>query len=156
MEKFAIDYTKLVPTVAGPKRFPLDAVKNKIRKVAFDVVRFMDSEGIDGLWQIQKMEDGKEYILAMYESPVTEKTSTDWNVIVDKNSNASIFYKGTPVMKVDLLSVGIDSKDIESVGDILPEKLKTNTKLAASLLKSLPHNVKENLIKVHPELGQLV
>jgi hypothetical protein len=157
MEKFAINYSSLDEHVNSPKRYLLADVKHRIKKVAFDVVRFMDGSDIDGLWQIKKTEDGQEYIVAMYDTPQdAEKTSSDWSVFVDKSSNASVFYKGAPVIKLALASMGFSAEEAELVSEDLPQKLNSNVKLASSLLKSVSLPVRSELVKEYPELGKLL
>ena len=53
MKKFAVGYASLQSSLEKPKVYKLEDVKDKIKKVVFDVVRFLDSDNIDGLWQIQ-------------------------------------------------------------------------------------------------------
>ncbi len=157
MEKFAVNYSGLDEKVNAPKRYLLSDVKDKIRKVAFDVVRFMDGSDIDGLWQIKRTDDGQEYIVAMYDSPSEpEKTSSDWSVIVDKRSNASVFYKGAPVAKLALASMGFSTDEADLISESLPKSLSSNTKFAASLLKSISPTVRSELVKEYPELGKLL
>lgn len=157
MEKFAMDYSCLDEKVNSPKRYLLSDVKHRIRKVAFDVVRFMDGSDIDGLWQIKKTEDGQEYIIAMYDTPKeVEKTSSDWSVILDKRANASVFYKGAPVVKLALASMGFTADETEVVSESLPQKLNENEKLAASLLRSVSPTIRTELVKEFPELGKLL
>jgi hypothetical protein len=158
MEKFAIDYSSLHENVNSPKRYLLADVKHRIKKVAFDVVRFMDGADIDGLWQIKQTDDGQEYIVAMYDqsAPKTEKTSCNWSVVVDKLSNASVFYKGAPVVKLALASMGISAEETEIIKEHLPQTLQTNPKLANSLINSISPTVMSELVKEYPELGKLI
>ena len=72
MNKFSVDYMDLQSKLSQKRAFRLSDVKEKIRKVAFDVVRFVDSDKLDDLWQIHR--DGEdEYIVAMYDEEKTEK-----------------------------------------------------------------------------------
>ena len=94
MDKFAVDYSTIEKDLNRPKFYKYEDVKDKLVKVAFDVVRFMDTnEDIDGLWQIQKTDDG-EVIVAMYDTPDSKeiKAESDWHVFPDrKNASINIF-----------------------------------------------------------------
>ena len=158
MEKFAVDYSNLQENVTSPKRYLMADVKHRIKKVAFDVVRFMDGSDIDGLWQIKQTDDGQEYIVAMYDQSVekTAQASYDWSVVIDKQSNASVFYKGTPITKLAMSSMGFSAEETEIVRESLPQALQTNTKLAKSLLQYISPKVMSELVNEHPELGKLI
>ena len=80
MKKFAIDVDSLENKLQKKTAYRLEDVKDKVRKVAFDVVRFVDNDAtIDGLWQIQKHDDG-EYIVAMYEDkPMAPVEKMSWS-----------------------------------------------------------------------------
>src|SRR5574343_1213936 len=75
MNKFALDYSELQSKLTAKRAYPLAEVKDKIRKVAFDVVQFIDSNHIDELWKIERDGDN-EYIVAMYDEDDENKIST--------------------------------------------------------------------------------
>lgn len=158
MNKFSVDYEGLQGNLYQEKYFRLNDVKDKIEKVAFDVVRFIDSDNIDGLWQIRQSDEG-EYIVAMYDdqvsdSPVT-KSSYHWSAMRDKTgSNVHVFYKGTPVSRIVLADLGLSKEESISMCRYLPAKLAENKNLAASLLKELPENERQELFTKYPELNQ--
>lgn len=155
MDKFPVDYSHLDNSLNPKKVYRLADVKDRIRKVAFDVVRFVDSENIDGLWQIQECDDG-EYIVATYdgEDVQTEKTSSDWTVMSDKTGeNLSVFYKDIPVKKVATASCGIPKEEAYLVCTYLPQKLASNTTLRSGLLNELSADEKAELLSKYPELN---
>lgn len=163
MKKFAVDYSSLQSSLEKPKVYKLADVKDKIKKVAFDVVRFLDSDNIDGLWQIQHTSDG-DYIVAMYggeetgpEAPVTKSSSvkTDWSVITDKSgSNLNFFYKGTPVTRLSTAALGLPSTEANFATSYLPVKLANNSKLVTGLLQELSPEERKELLTKHPELNK--
>jgi hypothetical protein len=157
MNKFSVDYSSLHQGLNREKCFRLKDVEHRLQKVAFDVVRFIDSDTIDGLWQIRKDENG-EYIVATYEdgsmSAPVAKVSSAWSVVQDKSGEqVSIFYQGTPVTKVSLAFLGIPKEESAMVCSYLPHKLATNSKLVTGLLNDLPLEQKRNLLDEYPELG---
>ena len=163
MEKFAINYNNLQGDLSPkPQTFRYSEVKDRLKKVAFDVVRFVDGDDISGLWQVQETDNG-EVIVAKYDDTSNysqvEKTSsveTNWRVLADRSGeNVHIFYKGSPVTKVSLASMGIPIVDVDVVCRYLPEKLATNEALTSNMLAEMSKvNLKE-LVKVHPELASM-
>jgi len=159
MNKFSVDYQSLQGKLDQKKAYRLSEVKDRIKKVAFDVVRFVDSDNIDGLWQIQHANDG-DYIVAMYddatgpESPVT-KSSNDWSVVTDKTgSHINFFYKGTPITRLSLASLGIPESDSNLVANYLPIRLASNPKLVSGLLLEVPLENRKELLTKYPELNK--
>lgn len=154
MDKVAVDYSSLEEKLTTKKVYKLNEVQHRLKKVAFDVVRFFDSDNIDGLWQIQRCDDG-EYIVAMYEEEPSIKTSADWSVISDKSgNNINIFYKNEPVKKVSLASLGMTTEDSSVVCSFLPKKLASDKNLVSSLLNDLSSQEKNNLLERYPELNK--
>ena len=158
MSKFSVDYSGL-ENVLYKKSYKLSEVQDKIEKVAFDVVRFKDSDKRSLLWQIQSAEDG-DYIVAMYDEKDGEvvkeaSVSTNhWEVLLSKNSSdLHFYYKGEPVIKVASQKLGISKSEISSVPNYLPKKLSENKKLASSLLNLLGEPAKQMILSKYPELA---
>ncbi len=138
MDKFSVNYGKLENKLR-PKTpiFKYEDVKHRLKKVSFDVVRFVDADNIDGLWQIQQTDDG-DVIVAMYdESSVVEKSASAWCALPDNSGNVNLFYKDHPVTKISLAKLGMADTDINIVCSTLSEKLAGNTKLLNSLMALL-------------------
>lgn len=161
MKKSSIDYDALENKLSEKKSFKLSEVKDKLKKVAFDVVRFDSSANIDGLWQIQRGVDG-DYIVAMYDdenskmSHISEiKTASDWNVIADRGGeNFSIFYKGTAIVRLAGAKLGLSSGDAELVVSYLPNKLASNSRLVQGLLQEISAQERQELLSKYPELNK--
>lgn len=129
MNKFSVDYTELQNKLSKKKAYRLVDVKHRIQKVAFDVVRFVDSDKIDDLWQIHRDGDD-EYIVAMYEDGSDTKkesakvASEVWNAIPDAaGAYVNVFYHGNPIKKICLADLGISSDEAYLVCRSLKEKL---------------------------------
>lgn len=157
MEKFAFDYNFVENVLNKPKTYKLSEVHDKIKKVAFDVVRFIDSQNIDDLWQIKKGEDGEEYIVAMYsdsDAAIKEKKASNWTAIPDvKAGTISIIYKDSPVKKYATRTLSIQPGVEEEYCNYISTKLAESKKLVSSLLDDLSESEKQNLVKMYPELG---
>lgn len=159
MNKFSVDYTHLA-TSLHRKVYALDDVKDRIEKIAFDVVRFMDgSEDIDKLWKIHQDNDGKNYIVAMYddeeEATKTAKTagSNEWDASIDKRATTiQIFYKNEPIKKIAIANYGWSAPEAAEFATKLPQKLSEDRKFAHTILASLDDGERETLLAKYPEL----
>jgi hypothetical protein len=153
MSKFSLDYNQLNNRL-NTRLIRLADVKDKIEKVAFDVVRFRDSDSASNLWQIQGQGD-EQYIVALYPEEVEKLKLSSWEVSLSKLANTvSFFYKGEPVVKLAASELGVVGQDqLEKTVKSLPRQLETNKKLASALLKKLPATAVEDLLRKYPELA---
>lgn len=157
MVKFSVDYSALQDKLSQKKAFRLSEVKERIRKVAFDVVRFVDSDKIDDLWQIYRDGDD-EYIVAMYENEQTEKKasasiSNIWKALPDgSGSHIHLFYKNAPITRIALAPLGIPCEDAWLVSHSMVEKLATDQNYLNSLIQELTEDEKASLREIEPSL----
>jgi hypothetical protein len=156
MSKFNIDYSQLSGSIYKTS-YKLSEIKDKIEKVAFDIVRFKDSDKGADLWQIQSADDG-EYIVALYnpsedEVVKTASTKSDWEVLHSKSSNSlNIFYKGDQIAKLASGKLGLPESSLEHAESYLPKSLAENKKLVAALLNQLPEATKNVVLNKYPKL----
>lgn len=156
MNKYSVNYSDLNKEISSEKCYRYSEVKHSLVKIAFDVVKFKDSEGIDGLWQVQATDDG-EVIVAMYgeEDAPTIKTASaksPWSTIADnKNKSVHVFYKDEPVTKFAAKELGID--DVDFVSSILPTKLAEDNSFRIAMLNQMASEDKSELLSKFPELG---
>ncbi len=161
MEKYSVNFDELDTSLTRRKAYRLkDIDESKIEKVAFDIVRFVNTDNLDGLWQVKKCDDG-DYIVATYESenhePEQTKTSSDWVVQADrKGEKLSVYYKNTPVTKISLANLGIAKDEADKVCEYLPNKLASNSRLRDGLIADLTDEERKVLFKAHPELSQTI
>lgn len=150
----SIDYTQLENTLLK-KSFKLSDVKDKIEKVAFDIVRFKDDDKRAQLWQIQDADDG-QYIVAIYDDePETTKTASkrDWQVVFSKEAKSLLFfYKSDPIIKIAASNLGIPQSEVHLAARYLPSKLAENPKLVEALLSELSEPAKKMVYDQYPEL----
>jgi hypothetical protein len=156
MDKFSVNFSALdahLRPQAPTYRYA--DVKHRLRKVAFDIVRFVDTDNIDGLWQIQNTDDG-EVIVAMYsdKAPEVEKIASAWGAYPDHSGDVNLFYKNNPVTKISLAKLGMADAAPDTVCTVLSEKLSSNTKLLSGLLASLSSEERKDLLDAHPELAE--
>jgi hypothetical protein len=151
MPKFSIDLDN-VSSVVSKKSYKLSDVKDKLVKVAFDVVRFKDAPE-DELWQIQNSDDG-DYIIALYndDEKIVTASLQPWSVIV-KNSDVHVFYKKEHLCKVASSELGLQESDLSLVKQYLPKKLASNKNLVKSLLNSVDRDTQKSILAKYPELA---
>lgn len=156
MVKHSINYEAL-DNVVNKKSFKLSDVKDKLVKVAFDLYK-MKGNNSDELWQIQSADDG-DYIVARYSEEeekevkvATASTSSPWEVSTT-SSDVAIFYKGYPISKISLASMGMKEEDAGTIKDFLPNKLASDGKLVKALINGLNEKAKNQIIQLYPELS---
>jgi len=155
MSKISVDYSELENKIYK-KAYRLSDVKDKIQKVAFDIVRFKDEDDASKLWQIQSADDG-DYIVALYnpseEDTVKTASANGWNVTLNKLSSQLVFYyKGDPIAKKGSSELGIPEEELSLATKYLPTKLATNKKMVTALLSGLNESVKQDILSKYPEL----
>lgn len=154
MMKFSVDYTDLQSKLSKKKAFRLVDVQHKIKKVAFDVVRFVDSDKIDDLWQIHR-EGEDEYIVAMYEDEAKEKvaSASPWSAIPDRNqNNVNVFFNGNPIRKISMASLGIPVEDVYIVCRSLTDKLANDKSFFENFIKELTAEERKALEEINPSI----
>jgi len=151
MPKFSIDYSGLANQITK-KAYRLSDVKDQLETVAFDVVRFKDSDKSADLWQVQSADDG-EYIVALYQPDEEEKTVAQWDVRVNKVASVlEVSYKGDPLVRVPASRLGIPHSELQKVPNYLPAKLAGNKKLVKALLSELSDASRTEVFNKYPEL----
>lgn len=156
MNKFSVDYTDLQSKLSKKRAFRLSDVKEKIKKVAFDIVRFVDSDNVDDLWQIHR--DGEdEYIVAMYDEQSEKKASasatTNWKAIPDgSRKNIHIFYKDIAIKKIALAPLGIPEDDAWLMSYSISQKLTSDQSFFNSFVKDLTSIEKQVLKQAEPSI----
>lgn len=151
MSKFEINYSELESAIVK-KAYRLEDVKDRIERVAFDVVRFKDNDEGANLWQIHSADDG-DYIVAIYQQEPEEKVASDWSVQVSKVASALLVsYKGDPIVRIAAANIGIPPTELPQAEKYLPKKLSENKKLVKALLNELDESAKNEVLKKYPEL----
>lgn len=153
MDKFSINFMNLQDRLSKKRAFKLSDVKDRIKKVGFDIVRFVDSQKIDDLWQIHRDGDD-EYIVAMYEDQTEKKASTiSWRAIPDKaGEHINVFYENSPIKLISIASLGIPAEDAWLVSYSLADKLASSPEFLNSFMKELTSEEKEVLRQANPSL----
>lgn len=136
--------------------YRLADVADKVVKVAFDVVKFKDSDGLDKLWVVQQ-HNGEDVIVAMYEEDGLESKAAapaEWAAVTDKSGkNVNVFYKGEPITRFAAESIGVPSEESYLICRYLPNKLATDKSFRNAFLADLPKADRDSLHVRYPELG---
>ncbi len=157
MSKFSVNYEQLEADTAPKRSYKLSDVRHRIEKVAFDVVRFVDTDNIDNFWKIVRDGDD-DVIVAMYEdepmvATASVKSDTDWQAALNKSSShITIFYKGDPIKNIALASIGVPAADGQVLARSLPKKLASDNVFVRNLINDLSEIERGILISKHPEL----
>jgi hypothetical protein len=153
MPKFGVNYSSLNTQMVKKASHKVADVKDQLETVAFDIVRFKDSDNGANLWQIQSSDDG-DYIVALYdeEDPTIKTASAHWGVLATQTGHLQISYKGDPLVRLSSAQLGIPAAELKQAEKYLPEKLATNPKLVKSLLKELSLVAQQEVSKRYPEL----
>lgn len=154
MSKHSIDYSALDSKI-NKKMYRLEDVRDRIEKVAFDVVRFRDDDNGANLWQIQSSDEG-DYIVSLYDNSEDNikvaSVKTDWE-IVPVREQLQFFYKGDPVLKTAASSIGLSKDDLGNISRYLPKKLAENKKLVTLILNQADGASKQRILNKYPELA---
>ena len=151
MSKFSVDYDRLETKILK-KAYKLEDVQDKIERIAFDVVRFKDSDNGANLWQIQSSDDG-DYIVSIYQEDELEKNACDWQVSISKTAgDLQINYKGDPLVKIAASKLGIPRAELSQIEQYLPSKLAENKNLVKALLNELTESAKKEVLNKYPDL----
>lgn len=156
MDKFSVNYAEVQSQLTKKKKYLLADVKHRLQKVAFDVVRFVDSDKLDDLWKIER-EGDDEYIVAMYdesiETPKKLAHTNPWSVIPDDSGeNLNVFYKQTAIKRVALAPLGIPASDAHMTSRLLRDKFASDAQFLGTFLNELTEAEKDALVEVEPSL----
>jgi hypothetical protein len=158
MEKYSVDYNELCSTVDQPKAYRLDDVKDKIEKVAFDVVRFRDNDDTDQLWRIDEREDGP-VIVALYDEATgsirSESTEEkNWEALPDKSASCvHVYYKGEPIVRLAAEDLGIPQDEVELAARWLPDRLAEDEDIKRFVMSKIGESARKLVVEAHPELN---
>lgn len=148
---FSIDYSRLENRICK-KAYRFKDVKDQLETVAFDVVRFKDSDKGADLWQVQSSDDG-DYIVALYQPDEDKIAAASWDVTISKTAgHLQISYKGDPLVKIASIKLGIPNNELDKVKNYLPIRLAENKKLVKALLNELSPSTKQAVLNKYPEL----
>lgn len=151
------DIAAMDKNVNAKKFYRLADVKDKIEKVAFDVVRFKDSDDFSNLWVVEN-HNGEDVIVAMYDDePLESKSSTEkqasWQALPDRTrSSVTVFYQGNPIRKIALKDMGYESDQAQLICRTLKQKLASDVSFRNKFMRDLPNQVRNDIFDRYPEL----
>lgn len=151
-----LDWEKLANSVE-PRRDKILFEQNKhlFTKLAFDVFR-LNTSPTESLWILEKGEDGKEYLAAMYDNDDNSaqlEVKSHWEAISDKdNKNVTLLYKNTPLCRFASTDYGFDNSDIHIFQRTLVAKLNLDKSFRDKFMTSQSAEKREMILKQFPEL----
>jgi hypothetical protein len=157
MNKFSIDYSELESKLNKPKYFKYEDVKHRLKKVAFDIVKFVDNDDyVDSLWKIEKTNDG-EVIVALYDrgelqSEGSENKNGNWTAVASLNGNINIFYRDMPIKRIASSDIGVLDHEVSSICLKISSKLNSDENFKQSLIEDLSVSERTELFERYPEL----
>lgn len=150
MSSISVNYAELQTKLSQKKAYKLSDVKDRIKKVAFDVVRFVDNDRLDHLWKIEGNGD-EEYIVAMYDDEpkiAIASEELDWKTVPDRSGNINVFYQNNHIKKISLASIGVPEEDAWLVANSLGNRLASDNKFYDKFVESLTAEEKITLAEV--------
>jgi hypothetical protein len=158
MRNYSLDYNHLDNSInkVEKKIYKLADVKDKIEKVAFDIVRFKDADP-DELWQVQNADDGS-YIIARYTdepaAPVKSASvnTNHWAVLINHANDLNVFYKGQHITKIAFADLELPTSDRDLAQRALAQKLYSDPGFLKALIVTFDADTKSQLAKQFPEL----
>jgi hypothetical protein len=158
MEKYSVDYKDLCNDMDAPKAYRLEDVKDKIERVAFDVVRFRDNEDTDMLWRIDERDDGPVIVALYDEAGSMTSESTDekkWEALPDKSAGClHVYYSGDPIVRLAASDLGIPADEVELAARWLPVKLAEDEDIQRFVMSKVHEASRKMLAEAHPELNK--
>lgn len=145
------EYDCLEKTLNRKKSYLMKDVKDKLQKVAFDVVR-IDGDDLSKLWQVTKNADGEEVIVAMFDDAPAMVSEGHWDAVADKMANINVFYRGEAVYKFAASSMGFDASDTGTVCKTLKASLENDPEFVSALIAEIPTASRELVLQKYPEL----
>ncbi len=139
------------------KSYRLEDVKDKIEKVAFDVVRFKEDDNLNNLWVVKSTDDG-EVIVGMYDDahPPEKKASVKgWSALPDnKGSEIYVYYNGEPLHRIVISSVGVPNTEASSLSKSITRNLEKNAAYRKSFIATIPLPTQQRFLNKYPELKE--
>lgn len=156
-----LDYDKLVEFLNKKKeaqsndKLPADAVRGRMRKVAFDVYS-IENDPYDALWRLESnADDGKEYLVRMDgEGTASETKTAGWSATSNESgSSVTLAYRGVPVQRLSGKIFGFSKDDVGFFKKALLEKVSKDDSFKDKILDMQSDERKAELYKAFPELS---
>ena len=144
LENFGIDYKKVLDKLYGDRNVkPVRGNEDKMIRVAFDFFRLKDSDP-ETLWQVQKADDGQEYLMRTFSDDAEEKlkSESDWDVQLNKEAtDISIYKSNVPIHRMDLNKMRIGREESEGFRAFIYGKLcRKDSEFLQQLAIEIPLN----------------
>lgn len=116
MRNFTDQDFEFLDNILSPKRVLKEGNQSKFVKVAFDIFRKFDD---DGLWKIEADENGVEYFVRTSDEVVKEGSI---DAVFDDDDNITILHNDVPVCSFSALELGLTKEEIPGFCTFLKKK----------------------------------
>lgn len=135
-----------------PNKVEFNANKHLFTKIAFDVFQFNASPA-ESLWTLEDGDDGKQYLVANYDSDAQLEATGDWNVLTNKSATAAtLTYKNYPVHQFNSSEYGFSPEEMPIFMKTLFKKANSDALFVGKVVLSQPQEKQEELKRLFPEL----
>jgi hypothetical protein len=131
--------------------YEYEQVKHLFRKCAFDAYKPLN--GSEQLWELRDGEDGKKYLVALYEEAediVATASTKFWKATPDSRGNVTLAYKDFPIMLFTAANAGYEVSEAAQFAEYL-EKKASIKEFERDLVSNLPQAKKEVLVRLMSE-----
>lgn len=155
-----LDWGKLTNDLSEDKqKIPYEENKHRFRKVAFDVFQ-LNSSPSESLWSLEDDEDGKQYLVALYQSDENKDNidvKSEWKALADKEAqNITLTYKDMPIQRFAAKDYGFDKEDVHVFQKSLLDLLNSNPEHVSKMLRAQSKEKIRIIAKHFPELRQFI
>ena len=155
-----LDYEELVEFLNKKKeaqsddKLPVDAVRHRMRKVAFDVYN-IENDPYDSLWRLESnADDGKDYLVRMDNDLTVEAKTGGWSATSNESgSSITLAYRGIPLQRLSGKIFGFSKDDVGIFKKALLEKVSKDESFKGKILDMQSDDRKAELVKAFPELA---
>lgn len=161
VKQAGLDYDKLIEFYNKEKetkvsnKLPVDSVRHRMRKVAFDVYN-IENDPYDSLWKLESnAEDGKEYLVRMDNDQPAEAKTGGWSATSNEaGTSVTLAYKNVPVQRLSGKIFGFSKEDVGLFKKALLEKIAKDDTFRGKVMDMQTDERKAELLTTFPELAQ--
>lgn len=153
--KKLIEFLKTKQATKSDDKLPVDAVRHRMHKIAFDVYS-IENDPYDALWRLESnADDGKEYLVRMDgEGTAAETKTAGWKATSNESgSSITLFYNNVAVQRLAGKIFGFSKDDVGLFKKALLEKVSKDETFRSKILDMQSDERKVELFKAFPELA---
>ena len=123
-----------------------------MRKIAFDVYN-VENDPYDGLWKLESLEDGKEYLVRMEAQPGLEDKTGGWSATSNSAATSiTIAYKNIPITKISNKNFDFNKDDIYVFKQTILQKIAADNRFRKLIVNLQSDEKRKEIMNLFPEL----